>query len=1032
MSGQIQFKNSHHVRVAIFFLLLNSTLWGATLGKVVPLGGLAADIALDEGRRVLYAANYTANRIDVVSLSDFSVRTSMNVAQQPSSLSLSPDGRYLVVTHFSPQSAPITSNNALTVIDLNTNNRQTFTLSSAPLGVQFGLDGKALLVTTTDFLIFDAASGTMQTVAQLSGVVAKALPAAAGDSPAKIVASSLAANGDLSLIYGVLASGSNDTTVIHFRYDVNTKALIYSGIKPTPALGPRALSVSKDGRTFIDGWLHFETDLYVRSKMPTTGVLNVGTHAIDSSRGLIYSQVPSQAAAGAATGSTVVAAEPPVLQILDSDNLTVLSKILLPENAAGKSILSSDSNWMYSISESGILAIPVGTLSQSPRVVANVEDLVFRTSFCDRQALSQQITIVDPGGNRVPFGISSSNSGVTISPATGVTPATVTVRIDPEAFRAKNGTSTITLALTAPDAVNIPPTVRVLVNSKEPDQRGTTVNVPGNLVDLLADPARDRFYILRKDTNQILVFDGTTNSQIATIKSPTEPLQMAFSFDRKYLMVANDRTYGLRVYDLDTLQEVAPVRFPIAVAPRSIACSSRICLAAVRDESSVPKVASFDLATRRVSILNSLGVYKNEILEGTTLVASSNGANIMLIQSDGTAMLYNAVADAFTISRKLTGQATGAYAASNFDQFVVGNQLLNASLVPIRTMDSSAGLSSGFAFVDQSAIRVGATNSSSPGVIQRVNLPAGETVRGTRLIEAPIVIESATAATGAAGGTTSSGGITASTLNAFSRTLAPLANRNSIIVMTTSGFTVLPWVYDAATAAPRLERVINAADQAAALAPGSLISITGRDLSPVNLVSSALPLPTALGESCLTINGLPVPVLYVSPTLINAQLPYQVDGNVTMVLRTPGGVSDNYNLTMLPAAPSIFRNSLAGSDTPIPAVIRAANNELVTVSNPVHRDDTLTIYLSGMGNTSPAVPAGTPSPADPLPSVSIAPTVTLGGVQLPVSFAGLTPGEIGVYQVNVSVNRRVNPGLQVPLVITQSGNSSSVNLRVVD
>ena len=304
-------------------------------------------------------------------------------------------------------------------------------------------------------------------------------------------------------------------------------------------------------------------------------------------------------------------------------------------------------------------------------------------------------------------------------------------------------------------------------------------------------------------------------------------------------------------------------------------------------------------------------------------------------------------------------------------------------------------------------------------------MPSGDAVRATRLIEAPIVVD--TAPTGSAGGAAAG-----ASLNAFTRTLAPLASRNTIIVMTTSGFTVLPWVYDDATASPRLERVSNAADQSASVAPGSLITITGRDLSPISLAGSALPLPTALGESCLTINGLPVPVLYVSPTQINAQLPFQVDGNVTMVLRTPGGVSDNYNLTMLPAAPSIFRNALAGADSSVPAVVRAANNGLVTVSNPVHKDDTLTIYLSGMGNTSPAIPAGTPGPSDPLPSVLIAPIVTLGGVQLPVSFAGLTPGEIGVYQINVTVNRRINSGLQVPLVITQSGNSSTVNLRVVD
>ena len=55
----------------------------ATFGTVVPIGGHASDIALDESRGLLYIANFTANRIEVMSLADQSIRTSMNVAAQP-------------------------------------------------------------------------------------------------------------------------------------------------------------------------------------------------------------------------------------------------------------------------------------------------------------------------------------------------------------------------------------------------------------------------------------------------------------------------------------------------------------------------------------------------------------------------------------------------------------------------------------------------------------------------------------------------------------------------------------------------------------------------------------------------------------------------------------------------------------------------------------------------------------------------------------------------------------------------------------
>src|SRR5690242_2379777 len=48
----------------------------ATFGTVVPIGGHASDIALDESRGLLYIANFTANRIEVMSIADRSIRTS--------------------------------------------------------------------------------------------------------------------------------------------------------------------------------------------------------------------------------------------------------------------------------------------------------------------------------------------------------------------------------------------------------------------------------------------------------------------------------------------------------------------------------------------------------------------------------------------------------------------------------------------------------------------------------------------------------------------------------------------------------------------------------------------------------------------------------------------------------------------------------------------------------------------------------------------------------------------------------------------
>ena len=132
-----------------------------TFGRVVPVGGHAADIALDEARGVLYIANFGASRIDVMSLASYKIDTSIHVASYPGSIALSPDGRFLLVAHFGNFKPPSSQVNALTLLDLISGGKQTFTLGDPPLGVGFGADGLALVVTTTQFLLFEPLSGSL-------------------------------------------------------------------------------------------------------------------------------------------------------------------------------------------------------------------------------------------------------------------------------------------------------------------------------------------------------------------------------------------------------------------------------------------------------------------------------------------------------------------------------------------------------------------------------------------------------------------------------------------------------------------------------------------------------------------------------------------------------------------------------------------------------------------------------------------------------------------------------------------------------
>jgi uncharacterized protein (TIGR03437 family) len=112
-------------------------------------------------------------------------------------------------------------------------------------------------------------------------------------------------------------------------------------------------------------------------------------------------------------------------------------------------------------------------------------------------------------------------------------------------------------------------------------------------------------------------------------------------------------------------------------------------------------------------------------------------------------------------------------------------------------------------------------------------------------------------------------------------------------------------------------------------------------------------------------------------------------------------------------------------------VIRNDNGELIDPTNPIHPNQSLTIYLTGMGTTAPLPDLGAMAPLSPLALVDAPPTVTLGSASLNVIFAGLTPGEVGVYQINVQVPAHVQEGTSVPLTIMQGGSSTSLPVRVV-
>lgn len=1020
----------------------------ASFGTVVAIGGPASDIVLDESRGVLYIADFGASTIDVMSLSDNTIHSSINVPPQPGAMAMSPDSQYLVVVHYGNYTSGATGNNQISVIHLADNTRQTFNTGDPPLGVAFvnnGGSGQAMVVTTTGFLMFDPVSGQMAVVGTFANL-AKSLPVNENTFPGQILETAMAASADGQVIWGI-GGGGTGTQVI-YQYYARTNSLAVTTDVSQPPLLPR-VSVAADGSYAMVGWSLLQGS-YIKGRYPNVlASPNITGHAIDSTKGIIYGQLPDASQpigpAAAASGGAVAM---PSLLLMASDNLTVLDRITIPENMVGHAVLSPDGSMLYAVSDSGVMVLPVGSLNQYPRVQAAQEDVFVQSNFCNRNAVTQTLTIADPGGNHTDFSIGASAPGVTIVPSSGVTPATVQVQVNPNLFPSSSGTAAVTLTISSQTAVNQPRAVRLLVNNPDVNQRGTVIDIPGTLTDILPDPGRNRYYVLRADKNQLLVFDGGSNQLLTTLRTATTPSMMAMTNDQSELLVGHNDSQLVMVYDLNALAPLAPVVLPGGHYARSIASSNGATLALVRNEASGGgAVDSISVASGFGAMLPSLGVYTNSVSPTGVLAGTPNGANILLASPDGNVMLYSAQANTFTTSRQDFSSLSGAFAGSSYGQYVVGSNMFNSSLVPVGTLNVSGGSASGFTFSGPGGYLVTAASAGGPGVIQNMPTLTSNAVRPVSIVEAPLLpTAAATTSTGSAGSagaaagaitgsgsssSSGSGSTSAYALTSFSRTVAPMPSAGTVVVLSTSGVTVLAANYDAAVAAPQIASVANAGDGTQPVAPGGLISVYGSQMSPVNMATSQIPLPTALGDSCLSVNGAPVPLLFVSSQQINAQLPFNVGGNATLTIHTPGGISNNYLFSVQPAAPSVFQSGTAGPLTGLATVVRADNNQLITPTNPIHPKDTVVIYLTGMGSTVPAVDAGMPAPSSPLASAAIAPSVTLGGSAMTVLYAGLVPGEVGVYQINATAPDTLTQGLSIPLVINQGGAATTLNVRVV-
>ena len=209
----------------------------------------------------------------------------------------------------------------------------------------------------------------------------------------------------------------------------------------------------------------------------------------------------------------------------------------------------------------------------------------------------------------------------------------------------------------------------------------------------------------------------------------------------------------------------------------------------------------------------------------------------------------------------------------------------------------------------------------------------------------------------------------------------------------------------------------------ASLAPGTIVQIYGQNLASLTVQPSAIPLPTSVNGTSVIIGGIAAPLYYVSPGQINAQLPFELNPlqPYQILVSANGALTTPDTVQVTPATPGLA----AFTDGTL--IAQHADGSLVSAGSPARSGEYLVAYLAGMGPTNAEPPSGGASPSSPLAQPMAAPKLTIDGIVSPIAFAGLTPGLVGLYQMNFQVPLGLAAG-DLTLVVTQSGVPSNTTV----
>jgi uncharacterized protein (TIGR03437 family) len=616
--------------VSLFFLGLPT--FAATFGTVSPDLGVA-DLILDEPRGKLYLINSNLNRVDVWSTTQRRFLAPIGTGTDPLAGAMSPDGKFLYVTSYTQVS--------LNVIDLTKAALvQRVSLPANPEGVAVGADGRVLITTIgagpgnsqSTLLVFDPAATQSASVTAVA--IAVTAPAPPVTPPlgrtALSTRSALLATKDGRYIVGV--NNPNATTRIVFVYEVSSATVLRAR---TVSNVSNVLSISSDGSKFMAGLTLFETStLAVLAQQNAANApfsfpggnannfntqQNQGGSVFSPDGTVLYSAfniAPVQNPAAKANSSRLL--------LNDPDSLLINLGLQLPENLAGKMVVSENGQTIYALSESGFLTLPVSTIYQNPIAMPNSEVALLSNDQCGvspnnqvsvavqnigtgRMTASAQLLSLPaattgglggaggpggggPGGGIIiilapaipgvgaPGGVTAANgfgaantSVLQTSPllATQLTGsgANLTFRYNPINAKTQGTVTPHNFLIQSNEAINIPPNVQIFQNNHDSDARGKVmplaVNAASNegLFDMITDTTRRKLYIANSGMNRVEVFDLATQQFLTPIKVGQLPHSLAIGTDGITLYVANSGGETISVVDLSRGVQTGLIRF---------------------------------------------------------------------------------------------------------------------------------------------------------------------------------------------------------------------------------------------------------------------------------------------------------------------------------------------------------------------------------------------------------------------------------------------------------------------------------------